>query len=128
MSRYVEENDITTASDVVGKSAVNKSKIKIYIIQQIDRKVDLEEIAESKDMTMNELLSEIEHICYSGTKLNLNYYVTQMLDNERQEEVFDYFMNAETDNMQSAMKELGDDYSEEELRVMRIKFLSEIAN
>lgn len=128
IKRYVEENDITTAADVVVKSAVNKSKIKIYIIQQIDRKVDLEEIAESKDMTMNELLSEIEHICYSGTKLNLNYYVNQMLDNERQEEIFDYFMASETDNMQSALKELGDEYSEEELRVMRIKFLSEIAN
>ncbi|MES2388373.1 MAG: DNA helicase RecQ [Bacteroidota bacterium] len=128
IQRYVEENDIESASDVVVKSAVNKSKTKIYIIQQIDRKVDLEEIAESKDMDMNDLLSEIEHICYSGTRLNLDYYVNQMMDEDRQDEVFDYFMSSETDNMQAAMKELGSDFSEEELRVMRIKFMSEVAN
>jgi ATP-dependent DNA helicase RecQ len=129
INKYVEDNDITTATDVVVKSAVNKSKIKIYIIQQIDRKVDLEEIAESKDMTMIELMSEIEHICYSGTKLNLNYYISQILDKEKQEEVYDYFMSAETDHIPTALKSLGsNDYSEEELRLMRIKFMSEVAN
>ncbi len=128
ISKYVEENEITTASDVVVKSTVNKSKIKIFIIQQIDRKVELEEIAESKDLTMAELLSEIEHICYSGTKLNLNYYLSQVIDEEKQEEIYDYFMSSDTDNIQTAIKNLGADYTEEELRLMRIKFLSEVAN
>ncbi len=129
IKKYVEENDITTASDVVIKSAINKSKNKIFIIQQIDRKVDLEEIAESKNMKMEELLGEIEQICYSGTKLNLDYYVEQIMDDERQDDLYDYFMDAETDSISLAMKELQEeDYSEEELRLMRIKFLSEYAN
>jgi ATP-dependent DNA helicase RecQ len=126
---YVVENDITTASDVVIKSAVNKSKNKIYIIQQIDRKVDLEEIAESKSMKMEDLVGEIEQICYSGTKLNLDYYVEQIMDHDRQEELYDYFLNADSDSISLALEELEDeDFSEEELRLMRIKFLSEYAN
>jgi ATP-dependent DNA helicase RecQ len=129
INAYVDENDITTASDVVVKSAVNKSKIKIFIIQQIDRKIDLEEIAEAKDLTVSELLNEIEHICYSGTKLNLNYYIDQVMDDEKQDEIFDYFMTAETDNIRVALAEFdNDEVSEEELRLMRIKFLSEVAN
>ncbi|WP_331146921.1 DNA helicase RecQ [Hymenobacter sp.] len=129
IKKYVEENDIMTASDVVVKSAVNKSKIKIYIIQQIDKKMDLEEIASSKGIDMRELMEEIEHICYSGTKLNLDYYINGILDEERQEEIYDYFMTASTDNIAVALKELGtDDYTEEDLRLMRIKFLSEVAN
>ncbi|MFN6946542.1 MAG: DNA helicase RecQ [Cytophagaceae bacterium] len=129
IKKYVEENDIVTASDVVVKSSVNKSKIKIFIIQQIDRKIDLEEIAEAKDLTMAELIQEIEHICYSGTKLNLDYFINQIMDDDRQDEVYDYFMHAENDSIEYALKKLGDnDFSEEELRLMRIKFLSEIAN
>jgi ATP-dependent DNA helicase RecQ len=129
IGKYVTDNDIETAADVVVKSTVNKSKTKIFIIQQIDRKVDLTEIAESKDLAMGDLLEEIEHICYSGTRLNLDYYIDQIMDQERQEEIFDYFMGAETDNIQTALHELGsDDFSEEELRLMRIKFLSEVAN
>jgi ATP-dependent DNA helicase RecQ len=128
IAKYVEENDIETASDVVVKSTVNKSKIKIFIIQQIDRKIDLEEIAESKDLDMAELLEEIEHICYSGTRLNLDYYIDQVLDDERQEDIYDYFMSADTDNIQVALNKLGKEYSEEELRLMRIKFISEVAN
>jgi len=129
ISKYVEDNEIETAADVVVKSAVNKSKIKIYIIQQIDKKMDLEEIAASKDITMTELIEEIEHICYSGTKLNLNYYIDGMMDEEKQEEITDYFMHATTDNIAVALKELGtDDFTEEDIRLMRIKFLSEYAN
>lgn len=129
ITKYVEDNDIVTAADVVVKSAVNKSKIKIYIIQQIDKKMDLEEIASSKDITMAELIEEIEHICYSGTKLNLNYYIDGILDDERQEEISGYFMQATTDNIAEALKQLGtDDYTEEDIRLMRIKFLSEYAN
>nr|WP_226270026.1 DNA helicase RecQ [Hymenobacter pini] len=129
IKKYVEDNDIMTAADVVVKSAVNKSKIKIYIIQQIDKKMDLEEIASSKGIDMRELMEEIEHICYSGTKLNLDYYINEVLDEERQDEIYDYFMQAQTDNIAVALKELGtDDYTEEDLRLMRIKFLSEVAN
>lgn len=128
ITKYVEENDIETATEVVVKSMVNKSKVKIFIIQQIDRKIDLEEIAEAKSLSMGELVEEIEHICYSGTKLNLDYYVNQILDQDRQDDIYDYFMQAETDNIATAMKFVGSDFSEEELRLMRIKFLSELAN
>ena len=129
INKYVQENDIVTATDVVVKSAVNKSKIKIYIIQQIDKKMDLEEIASSKGITMSELIEEIEHICYSGTKLNLDYYIDNILDDDRQDEITDYFMSASSDNMAEAMKALGpDEYNEEDVRLMRVKFLSEYAN
>jgi ATP-dependent DNA helicase RecQ len=129
IKKYVEENDIETVSEVVVKSAVNKSKAKIWIIQQIDRKVDLEEIGEAKNLSLSDVLDEIEHICYSGTKLNLDYYIDQIMEEDRQEEVYDYFMNAETDHIQAALQHFGDDeYSTDELRLMRIKFLSEVAN
>jgi ATP-dependent DNA helicase RecQ len=125
----VKENDITTANDVVVKSAINKSKLKIYIIQAIDRKIDLDEISETKNTTPEEVLKEIENIIYSGTKLNLDYYINQVLDPERQEDLMEYFLNAETDDLQVAMDDdANQDYSEEEIRLMRIKFLSEYAN
>lgn len=128
INKYVEENDIITASDVVIKSTVNKSRNKIFIIQQIDKKVDLEEIADMKDMEMDELIEEIEHICYSGTKLNLDYYINQILEKDQQEELRDYFLSADTDSINAALEEFGNDYSEEEIRLMRIKFMSEYAN
>ncbi len=129
IQEYVEENGIMTASDVVIKSAVNKSKIKIFIIQQIDRKIDLQEIADAKGLTFSELIDEIEHICYSGTKLNLDYYVENMLDPESQDEVFDYFMNSSSDTISEARMELGEDeYDEEDLRLLRVKFISDYAN
>ncbi|WP_420154534.1 RecQ family ATP-dependent DNA helicase [Siphonobacter sp.] len=128
ITRYVEENEIETATEVVVKTTTNKSKVKIFIIQQIDRKIDLEEIAEAKSLGMTELIEEIEHICYSGTKLNLDYYINQVLDDDRQDEIYEYFMRAETDSMAVALKELGNEYSEEELRLMRIKFHSELGH
>jgi len=129
ISKYVEEHSVETASDVVVKTCVNKSKTKIFIIQQVDRKIDLEEIAQTRGISMTELIEEIEHICYSGTRLNLNYFIDQMMDEARQEEIQDYFMNAENDNIKLALQELGEDeYTEEELRLVRIKFLSEFAN
>ena len=129
IQKYTEENDIETATEVVVKSSVNKSKIKIFIIQQIDRKVDLEEIAESKSLSFEELLTEIENICYSGTKLNLDYYIDEVLDENKQNQIFDYFLNSETDSLEEAMADTNNlDYSEEEMRLMRIKFLSEYAN
>ncbi len=129
IKKHVEDNDIVTAQDVVVKSAVNKSKIKIFIIQQIDRKVPLEEIGEAKDLTADDLLSEIESICFSGTKLNLDYYIEDILDEEKQELIYDYFMKAETDSIGDAVAKLGEEFvSVEDLRLMRIKFLSEVAN
>lgn len=127
IEKYVDDNDIETAAEVVVKSSVNKSKIKIFIIQQIDRKVDLEEIAESKALSFSELLTEMENICYSGTKLNVDYYIDDVLDEGKQEEIYDYFLNSETDSMDDAMAELKG-YSEEDVRLMRVKFLSEYAN
>ncbi|SFD14673.1 DNA helicase RecQ [Spirosoma endophyticum] len=129
ITKYVEDNEIETAKDVVVKSTVNKSKVKIFIIQQIDRKVDLDEIAESKSLSMEDLMEEIEHICYSGTRLNLDYYINQVMDEDRQDEIFEYFMRADSDNIAQAMREFGgDDFTEQDLRLMRIKFLSEVAN
>lgn len=129
IQKYVDDNDIETATEVVVKSSVNKSKIKIFIIQQIDRKVDLEEIAESKSLTFDDLLTEIENICYSGTKLNLDYYIDEVLDEHKQNQIFDYFLNSETDSLEEAMADAGNsEYNEEEMRLMRIKFLSEYAN
>lgn len=129
IKKHVEDNDIVTAQDVVVKSAINKSKIKIFIIQQIDRKIPLEEIGESKGLTADDLLNEIESICFSGTKLNLDYYIDDILDEEKQDAVYDYFMKSESDSIEDAINELGDSFiSMEDLRLMRIKFLSEVAN
>lgn len=129
IENYVEENDIITASDVVVKTAGNRSKVKISIIQQVDRKINLDEIAENLNLSMDELLQEIEQIIYSGTKLNINYYIENIMDEEREDILHDYFMNAETDNIRIALQELEeDDFAEEEIRVYRIKFISEHAN
>lgn len=129
IATYVEENEIETASDVVVKTSGTRSKVKISIIQQIDRKIDLDEIAENLNISMNELLQEIEQIIYSGTKLNIDYYIQHIMDDEREEILQDYFMNAETDHIKTALEELADeDFAEDELRVYRIKFISEHAN
>jgi ATP-dependent DNA helicase RecQ len=131
IQKYVDENDIETASDVVVKSSVNKSKIKIFIIQQIDRKVDLDEIAESKSISFDELLTEVENICYSGTKLNLDYYIDEVMDEEKQQQIYEYFLESETDSIEDAVAALKDedpDFTEDNLRLMRVKFLSEYAN
>jgi ATP-dependent DNA helicase RecQ len=129
ITKYVEENEIETAKDVVIKSTANKSKVKIYIIQQIDRKINLEEIADTKALSMSELIQEIEHICYSGTKLNLDYYINQVMDRDRQHDIYGYFMTSESDSIPDAMNEFAsDDINEDEIRLMRIKFLSEVAN
>ncbi|WP_114749085.1 DNA helicase RecQ [Pleomorphovibrio marinus] len=129
IENYVEENDIITASDVVVKSSGTRSKLKISIIQQVDRKIDLDEIANNLNISMAEMLHEIEQIIYSGTKLNINYYIHNIMDDEREEILHDYFMSAESDQIKEAMAELEDeDFSEEEVRVYRIKFISDHAN
>lgn len=128
IKQYVDENDITTAADVMVKSSVNKSKMKIFIIQQVDKKIELEEIAEMKDISFEQLITEIENICYSGTRLNLDYYLEQIIDEDKQEEIIDYFLSAETDSIDDALDEFDDEFSEEDMRLMRIKFLSNYAN
>ena len=128
IKKYVADNDIITSSDIVVKSKASRSKDKVYIIQQIDRKTDLEEIAMAKSQTMEELIDEIENICYSGVKLNLNYYVDTILTKDEQQEIYTHFMEAKEDNIKQAYKALGDYYNEEDIRIMRIKFLSEVAN
>jgi len=109
---------------------VNKSGTKVYIIQNIDRKRPLEDIAKARDMSMEEILTEIENIVDSGTKVNLDYYINDVIDEDKQDEIYDYFMeDAETGTIEEAIKEMEDeDYSEEEIRLMRIKFMSEVAN
>lgn len=125
---YVEENDIITASDVLVKSAGKKSANKIYIIQHIDQKMDFEEIADARNMSYEAVIEEVENICYAGTKLNIDYYIDQLLDDERQDDIYDYFLNADSDSLQLAMEELSEYYSEDEVRLMRIKFMSEYAH
>ena len=127
---YVEEKEIVRPQDMVVKSVVNKSGLKVYIIQSIDRKLPLDVIAEAKNLEMPSLLDEIEAIINSGTRLNLDYYINEVIDEERQEEVYTYFREeAETESVQDALKELGEeDYSEEEIRLMRIKFMAEMGH
>ncbi len=127
---YVEEKEIIRPQDMIVKSVVNKSGVKVSIIQSIDRKMNLEDIAASKNMDMHGLLSEIEAIVNSGTKLNLDYYIENVIDEERQAEVYEYFREeAESESVMEALAELGeDDYTEEDIRLMRIKFISELGN
>jgi ATP-dependent DNA helicase RecQ len=114
---------------MVVKSVVNKSGMKVLIIQSIDRKMLLDDIATSKNMSMADLLTEIEAIVNSGTKLNLDYYIDEILDEDHQHEVYDYFREAESESIEEALNELGaDDYTREEIRLMRIKFMSEMGN
>jgi ATP-dependent DNA helicase RecQ len=128
IARYVENNDIIRPDDLVVKSTGANSANKLYIIQNIDRKLSLEDIAKAKGMKMDDLLKEMEQIVYSGTKLNIKYWVDEMLDDEQQEEIYDYFMDSETDKIEDALKEFDGEYDIEELRLMRIKFISEVAN
>ena len=129
IARYVEENEIERPDDFVMKSIVNKSVNKVHIIQSVDRKMPLDDIADSKGLDMEELLNEIETIVFSGTKLNLDYYIEQTLDEDIVDEIYEYFREeAESDSLTDAMKDLGDDYDEIEVRLVRIKFLCEVAN
>ena len=127
--KYVEENEITRPDDFILKSAPNKSANKIYIIQSIDRRMQLEDIADARGLDMHELMAEIEAIVATGTKLNLDYYISTNLDEDIVSEIFDFFRNeATSDSVEEAMKALGDDYDEMEVRLVRIKFLCEIAS
>ncbi|MFC2114885.1 DNA helicase RecQ [Bacteroidota bacterium] len=126
---YVEEKEIIRAQDMVVKSVVNKSGLKVYIIQNIDRKVSLADISSAKNIEMPALLDEVEAIVNSGTKLNLDYYINEIMDQDHQDEVFEYFREAETESISDALEELGDDeYTVEDIRLMRIKFLAELGH
>jgi len=130
IAKYVEEKEIIRPMDMVVKSVVNKSGMKVYIIQSIDRKMPLPDIASAKGIDMSQLLDEIESIVQSGTKLNINYYINDVIDEDKQDDIYEYFREeAETESIEAALEELGEeDYSEEEIRLMRIKFFSELGN
>jgi ATP-dependent DNA helicase RecQ len=129
IAQYVEENDIIRPNDMVVKSVINKSGLKVYIIHNIDRKLGLEDIATAKNLTISELLTEIERIVSSGTKLDIKYYIDEYVDEYHQEEIYDYFHEADSDSVEDALATLGEDeYTEEEIRLMRIKFMSEVGN
>ena len=128
ITTYVDENDILRPDDLIVKSTGVNSGLKLYIIQNTDRKLPLDDIAKSKGLEMSELIKEMEVIIFSGTKLNINYAIDDLLDEEQQEEIHDYFMEAKSDKIQEALDEFEGDYDEEELRLMRIKFINEVAN
>ncbi|WP_372949285.1 DNA helicase RecQ [Mariniphaga sp.] len=129
IKNYVEENEIERPDDFIVRTVANKSKMKVFIIQSIDRKISFDDIANSKGVEVKDVISEVEAIVNSGTKLNIDYYVNDVIDDEHQEEVFDYFREAEDDSIEKALVELGEDeYSEEDIRLMRIKFLSDMGN
>ncbi len=128
IKRHVTENEIERPEDLRIRTVANKSKMKVYIVQSIDRKVALDDIAQTKGLEFNELLDEIEAIVYSGTKINIDYFLDEIMDEDHVEDIYLYFKESETDNLEDAIVELGNDYTEEEIRLVRIKFLSEMAN
>ncbi len=128
IERYVEENDIVRVEDLVIKSTGSNSSLKLYIIQNIDRKLPFTDISSAKGMEMNEFIKELESIVFSGTKLNINYWIDEIFDEDQQEEIHDYFMESDTDDIEAAFEEFDGDYDDEELRLYRIKFFSEVAN
>ena len=128
IKKYVEENEIERPEDMRVRTVANKSKLKVYIVQSIDRKVALDDIASSKGLEFSELLDEIESIVYSGTRINIDYFIFDAIDEDRVDDIYQYFKESTTDSLQEAIEELGSDYTEDEIRLVRIKFLSEMAN
>ena len=128
IKKHCEENEIERPEDLRVRTVANKSKLKVSIIQAIDRKVALDDIAVSKGLEFSELLDEVEAIVYSGTKLNIDYFLEEIMDEDHLDDIYDYFKESTTDKIDDAMEELGDDYTEDEIRLVRIKFISEMAN
>lgn len=128
IKRHVSENEIERPEDLRVRTVANKSKIKVFIVQSIDRKVALDDIAVTKGLEFNDLLDEIEAIVYSGTKISIDYFLNEIMDEDHMEDIYLYFKESETDDLEEAIKELGNNYTEEEIRLVRIKFLSEMAN
>ena len=128
IKKYCDENEIERPEDLRVRTVANKSKMKVSIIQGIDRKIALDELAESKGLEFSDLLEEVEAIVYSGTKINIDYFLEEVMDEDHVEDIFEYFKEAESDDLEAAIEELGRDYTEEEIRLVRIKFLSELGN
>ena len=128
IKRHVEENEIIRPEDLRVRTVANKSKLKISLIQSIDRKVPLDDLAASRGLDFDKMLDEIEAIVYSGTRINIDYYINEIMDEDHMEDIFEYFKESESDRLSIAQEELGDDYTEEEIRLVRIKFLSEMGN
>jgi len=128
IAAYVEDNNILRPDDLIVKSTGANSSLKLYIIQNVDRKLPLDDIASAKGLELNELIKEMEQIVFSGTKLNIGYWIDEILDEEQQEEIHDYFLEANTDDLEVALKEFDGEYEDEELRLYRLKFISEVAN
>lgn len=128
IKRYCEENDIERPEELRVRTVAKKSMLKVYIIQSIDRQMALDDIADAKGLDFGELLDEVEAIVYSGTKLNIDYFLDEVMDEDHVDDIYDYFRESETDDLETAMEELGEDYSEDEIRLVRIKFFSEMAN
>ena len=128
IKKYCEENDIERQVDMRVRTVAKKSMLKVKIIQSIDRQIALDDIANAQGIDFDELLSEIEAIVYSGTKLNIDYFLEEVMDEDHIDDIYDYFADSDTDRLSVAQEELGGDYSEDEIRLVRIKFLSEMAN
>lgn len=128
IKRHCEENDIERPEELRVRTVAKKSMLKVYIIQSIDRQMALDDIADAKGLDFGELLDEVEAIVYSGTKLNIDYFLDEVMDEDHVDDIYDYFRESETDDLETAMEELGEDYSEDEIRLVRIKFFSEMAN
>ena len=128
IKRYCEENDIVRQADLRVRTVAKKSMLKVSIIQSIDRQIALDDIANAKGIEFGDLLTEVEAIVYSGTKLDIDYFLEEVIDEDNIDEIYEYFRESETDDLQAAMDELGEDYPEDEIRLVRIKFISEMAN
>ena len=128
IKRHVDENEIERPEDIRVRSMANKSKLKISIIHSIDRKIDLEELAESNGLEFDELIDEIEAIVEAGTKLNIDYFLNEIMDEDRELDIIDFFKESQEDDLEAAIQELGDEFTEEEIRLVRVKFLSEMGN
>ena len=125
---HCEENDIVRPTEMRVRTVAIKSKLKVGIINAIDRKVDLEEIAKANGLDFDELLEELRTIVYSGTKINIDYFLSEEMDEEAIDDIYSYFRGSDTDDIEDAIDVLGEDYSEEEIKLVRIKFISEMAN
>ena len=128
IKQYVNENNILRVDDLIIKSTGTNSSLKLFIIQSVDRKLPLNDIADAKGMDMTDFIKELESIVFSGTKLNIAYWIDEIFDEDQQEEMRDYFMESESDDIELAIEEFDGDYDDEELRLYRIKFMSEVAN
>ena len=128
IKEYCEENEIERPEELRVRTVAKKSMLKVKIIQSIDRQVALDDIAQAQGLEFGELLDEVDAIVYSGTKLNIDYFLEEVMDEDHVDDIYDYFMESETDSLDDAIEELGGDYSEDEIRLVRIKFLSEQAN